>query len=1169
MVERAIKRTGPSKAFTMAVVASVAGMVVKGSGAAVGAGAAAAATSGGTGTGAAAVLSGVAAKMITAAAVVVIGIGAVVTYKQVTKSDRGPDLSQAPVAVREQPEERDEIAEELIEQPGSELVRVPTIDENKSGYVSGTPSVVSREPMLAKEDKYEFTLRGVLSGLITDANTGEPISGVEVEIWYQPNYHAVTNENGFYYFDDIPRDGNYKVKVYSPGYLGMASWGDALVIALQKGKQVAKHFELERACQIEIQVVNEANELIEGVHLEAISLETMQRMPSLVPEQRTDANGMALLGGLKPSDTPYMITAYHGEETHAKDESGKSIPIKKGDYSPARLLVELNDTEVIEYGEIVMKTGVAVDGYAEYSDGVPATGLRICAYPDWWQSGSIPMIIPIDPNGYFTLPHVAAGQYQIQVMIPHGSGSMGFNALQTELPLDDELLLVRLPHKSPGSLVSISGKVRFVGGERPGYVSVETFSERGPHMSQVGRDNMFKIDSLEPGTYRLQFSGMNLEEKIVENVKAPSSDLEVELRYATKPRLKGYVVYSNTSEAARKFRARVKKVKTLRGTPYVQSSDWNEFDNAEGKFDIEAVGPGVYQVQIAVDGSAWIWSEEINTDENKPVTIGLSTGGSIKGLVVNSQGERVSSAKVIPLSKAGSPRWEEIFVSEEGLVVTVNGEFLLKNIAEGQETIKVTHPDYGRAIVKDIDVAEGVTTEGVEVVLIEGGTIQGHIYDTLGKPQSDVMLYFQDSIHGYEPVRQKAGRLATVVTDANGFYRVTGLPEQLCYVKRSDEQYRADGVVHRAVFPTNGETTELDFGGEPVIRGRLILDSKPVENTRVTLGDQDSAHSRVLRCYATTDSHGRFSFMGVPIGRYELYYQVPNKRNSWANLTTVDVGDEDADMGVISLETGQIAVSLSSADPNVQLDDLRVYLQQGFDFWGRGVGDVSKPSQQGDPYIITNVPSGKYTVAVYRPDGVKIIKRVEFDAASGEHEISLQVPAGTATVNGKLISNSDQPLLLWRSDSEIIGHISRPSNDSAYRVENLPAGDYSIGNYFIGSAASLLDFSLSDGENKTIDIDTSSWAELNKASLHAQVMGTNGVPIIGAQVWLERGGEEIVPLTATGHSHFFIADAGEYILHAFYPGHKESASKVRLESDDISSGREKDKAVIIRLERNE
>jgi len=1168
IVEETLSATGPKKAFTTAVIASIAGLAIKGSGAAAAASIGATATTAGTATGVGAIMSGVTAKIITAVAAAAIAVGAVVAYKQVTKPSSEPGFSQAGMAVQGQGEEQEKVTEDVIEPPSDETADFSAIDKTQSDLEGGEFPVASPKSVSTEDAGFKFVPRGVLSGLITDANTGEPISGVEVELWSHPNYLTVTDDNGFYCIGEIAEDGNYKVKVYSPEYLGMASWGDALVIALQKGKSVVKHFELKQACQIDILVVNEANEPIKGVKLVVNSLASTRQVPSLVPDQKTDANGMAILGGLEPTETSYLITATHRVQGESIKVPGGTYRTTKWDYAPGKLIVTLNDPDVIEYGEIILKKGVGVQGYAEYLDGVPAGSLRINAYPQWWCSGYSPEESLVDPNGYFTLSNIVPGTYRIQVNIPYGSGSLGFDVLQTNLPLKDELLQVTIPRRSPSSLVSISGKVRFVGDGKPSLVEVETFSESGPH-SAIVQNNAFVIDSLEPGIYSLQFSGRNLEEKTVEKVKAPSSDLEVELRYATKPRINGIVVYSNTSTPVPKFRARVKKVKTLRGTPYVPSSNWTEFSNNEGRFDFEAIGPGVYQVQIAAEGFAWRWSDEINTDENNPAIVKLSTGGTIKGLVVNEQGQPVSGAKVIPLSKAGSARWDNAFISEDGSVKTINGEFMLKNLVEGQETIKITHPDYSQAIVKDIDVTQGATTEDVEVVLVKGGIVQGHVYSITGKPQASETLYFQDmSSYSYEPIRQKAGRLATVITDANGFYCATGLPEQLCYVMRSDEQRLKKGVVRRAIFPTNGKISELDFGGKPVIRGQLIINEEPLANTEVTLADNDSPHSMVFRCYATTDIDGGFSFRGVPIGQYVLYYVVSNRQNTWASAATIDVGEEDMDIGVVSLPTGRVIIFLSCSDPNELLDNFRVYLQQGFDFWGRRAGDVSKPTQQGDPYIATNIPPGNYNVVACRPDGVKIVERIEFEPTSEEYETHIKIPTGTATISGQLIADSDQPLVLWRSGQKIIAHISRPSNSDSYKIENLPAGDYSIGNYFIGASAPLLRFSLSEGEEKVIDIDTLIWSELNKASLHTQVIGSNGVPITGAEVWLERDNTEIRPLTETSQGQFFVTEGGEYTLHAFYPGHEETTKKIWMEPCDITSIRQEDKTLIIRLRRN-
>ena len=90
MVESTISRTGPTNIFTSAVMVSIIGMAVKSSGAAA-AGVAAAATSSTT-AGPATVMSGITAKIITAAAVVTLSIGTVVTYKHLAQPNESSPM---------------------------------------------------------------------------------------------------------------------------------------------------------------------------------------------------------------------------------------------------------------------------------------------------------------------------------------------------------------------------------------------------------------------------------------------------------------------------------------------------------------------------------------------------------------------------------------------------------------------------------------------------------------------------------------------------------------------------------------------------------------------------------------------------------------------------------------------------------------------------------------------------------------------------------------------------------------------------------------------------------------------------------------------------------------------------------------------------------------------
>jgi len=125
IVEKTLSATGPKKGFTAAVIASVAGMAIKGSGVAPAAGIAAGSSTTGSATGFAAVMSGVTGKIITAAAVVAIGVGAVVTYKHITKRYPEPEFSQAGMIVQEQGDEQEKITEEVTAQFSKEKTSPP------------------------------------------------------------------------------------------------------------------------------------------------------------------------------------------------------------------------------------------------------------------------------------------------------------------------------------------------------------------------------------------------------------------------------------------------------------------------------------------------------------------------------------------------------------------------------------------------------------------------------------------------------------------------------------------------------------------------------------------------------------------------------------------------------------------------------------------------------------------------------------------------------------------------------------------------------------------------------------------------------------------------------------------------------------------------------------
>jgi len=1020
----------------------------------------------------------------------------------------------------------------------------------------------------------------VLCGFISDTKTGKPVTDAIVNIEHR--YKAETDANGFYCLGNIHKDGNYRISIDSNKYVGIYDYQEMPIVNLSGDKQVVKDFKLDKGCIIKVRVVDEANQPIEGAKLSITSPgdERNREIGGQEGRRHTDNDGFCLLGGIPPSPTSYLITAMSSTSiSHRRKDKSRAVQRQWG-YAPGKLTVILNDTEVVESGRIILQKGVDVKGCAQYKDGIPASDLSIYAYPDWWSSNNCPERVPIDANGLFTLRHIVPGIYRLMAMIPKGDGgSTGITVLNTRLPLpDNELLMLKIPQKSPQSLASIKGKFIFKSGKIRHHVDISASSVNGKYHSSAMWNNYrdpcdmnFVIDRLEPGKYKLTFRGQNVEEKIIEDVEAPSEGLEVEIITADKPIIKGTVINSQTSRPIQQFRARARKVATLRGANYIQSDQWLEFDDAEGKFNIEAVGPGIYKVQIAAEGFAWTLSEVVNSDSNEPVVIKLSAGGCIKGRVVNEAGQLINGAKVIPLSKAAGETAglrtcaKDPFVSEDGAVETVNGIFELKNLAAGNESVKVVHPDYAYSIINDINVREGQTTEGIEVVLDRGGIVEGYVFDVQGQPQSNVTLYFQND-SGYRGfTEEKAGCLAMVTTDANGYYRVGGLPDELCYVKRHmGPQSMSFGVICRTIVPANGKVSRLDFGGQPNVIGQIIVDGVPIANRRIILSATDERHSSTFRYYAMTEPDGKFTFGGVPKGRWKIYYEDTEHRDNGIIIAEFDLTDRYIDLGLIPSGISTVHVSIEYMEGTPKWDIIKAYLQEDDKPWGQRIAQLDKSSEKDGPYVAKYILPGKYWLVLIRKDYATLRQPIE--VTEDDVNITVRMPKCASGIYGRLTSKVLSGQTVWRKDKTVVGNIRSDENGN-YKLDNLPAGEYRVGGNMLIDEGVLLEFELAEGEQKNLDIDVPDTPKTEIGSLQVMVVDENGAPMTTVKVWLQGSTGPIEPIINSGQGVYFVAEPGKYTLHASFTGYKEVRQAVSVETFDLKKKTRQPSPVLLRLEK--
>lgn len=894
MVETTLNQSRPGKAFVAGVMASLAGVSMKGT-----------ATAAVAGTVTAGISAGILKITSLAAGLLVVAGVSVWVY------NREPTTSSPPHVQNIVPDSNVGGQAQVLAGPNS-LVSDFMVgpDETAAEETNALVSTVNPQPLVeAAAAPYVFKPRGVLSGLITCAETGVPVRDASIRINGQDRRHIKTDINGFYFVDKTFNPGSNQLFIDSNDYVGYGSNSNAPMLNLSPGQQVVQHFQLPRACKVRVKVVDTNGLGLKGVSVVPTSLvgNPYHVINDQGPSRRTNHQGFVLLGGFPPLDTDYMITAMAEEVIRRQHQGGGLYHVEEQyAYFPARALVRLTDPNVTTDVTIVLERGQTVFGYAEFSDGQPARDIKLGLQPTWWHCPGGQNLHRVQADGTFRIPHVIPGTYDIVLAHLDADGLTASSSIvmQAEVnPVSGDPLTLQLPIASPQAGVAISGRLNFLGEERPHDVFISVRLGRAAikehyvalsGMPRNSRSKEFTINGLEEDAYDLIVTGPRIRRVVLEEVQAPAVGLEVDVEPVKSPSVVGTVIGKDTQEPISDFQIRAK---VIEGNSGWEADRWVSYRHDEGYFKLDLFGHGVYQIQVLAEGYAPTWSNPFDTDKDPDkLVVVLSRGGILKGQIVNQAGEPISQAKVIPLSLSADTRkrTEHLFATEKGAVITRNGSFSFSHIPEGVEAIQIKHPDYAMQVRRDIAISAGQTTYLDDLVLTTGGALEGVVLDGQGLPKAKETLCFCDAETGSttDPDR----RWATTVTDVNGYYRVEHLPPRKCYVYR-ENRGQATGVTRRTVTPVEGESIRLDFGGDYRVTGTLTLEEGNPAQQRLAISGMFPTQ---FECLTYTDDQGQFSFTGIVPGSYYLRYlnksETPRR---WIRIAPVTVTDANLDLDAV------------------------------------------------------------------------------------------------------------------------------------------------------------------------------------------------------------------------------------------------------------------------------
>ncbi len=210
IVETTITRSGPGKSFTAAVITSITGIAIKSSTTtALASIASKAASTAGIKT----LTSGITAKIITAAAVITVGVGAVLTYKYLVKSDKSPGSLQTVSTLEQQKELADQEAQRKQNDQTNAVKETQKIEliKDEPEFTEDSPRTSEVQPK-DKDIMAAIEKMSRYRGIVKDT-ADKPIEGVVVRrYWYSSDLpegwmddlEAITNVRGEFELGPLP-----------------------------------------------------------------------------------------------------------------------------------------------------------------------------------------------------------------------------------------------------------------------------------------------------------------------------------------------------------------------------------------------------------------------------------------------------------------------------------------------------------------------------------------------------------------------------------------------------------------------------------------------------------------------------------------------------------------------------------------------------------------------------------------------------------------------------------------------------------------------------------------------------------------------------------------------------------------------------------------------------
>jgi protocatechuate 3,4-dioxygenase beta subunit len=492
--------------------------------------------------------------------------------------------------------------------------------------------------------------------------------------------------------------------------------------------------------------------------------------------------------------------------------------------------------------------GARLEGHVVDAEGVAIVGATVTI-----ESGLADLVVTSDEQGAFTAD-VGSGLASISAEHPGYADSLAEGVAPTSM----RIVMLRETVLA-GRVIDAATQLPVAGARvRPGG-SDEVSWASNAESALTDADGRFRIEGLTSGRYRPSAEAIGAKGAVGESFVVGVGESVEDLLITVTParHVRGRPMLDGKTACKDGWVSLVEK-----GTD--ANTDWRRVD-ADGSVFFPAVDDGTYEVSVECEGI------ESNPKEPLVVTRDLDDvvwpvmrGLAIKGVLVDADGRPVAGAFLRVGPREPGPDGP----STSGYAESASdGSFTIAGLQAATYELTLTSDQHAsplEALV--VTVPPDRDVEGVRVTLPRGGTIEGIVVDTAGKPMAAVRV-------------EAAGAGHYAMTDPQGKFRIPALTPSIAHLALETDRGRrliaTDGV--KEIDIRDGKTTFTRIvvkRPDGFVSGRVVDgDGKPIAGALVDADVGDFGPRLTILSPETavmTDAQGRFLILGLGEGPFSL-----------------------------------------------------------------------------------------------------------------------------------------------------------------------------------------------------------------------------------------------------------------------------------------------------------